>query len=57
MVNAVSMYAGCGVGQVTDVPTAARIVERMTAEAIQSPRPEADPGSEATTSSEDDRLG
>ena len=32
-VAAMAMYAGCGVGEVTDVPTAAQIVERMVAEA------------------------
>jgi nitronate monooxygenase len=33
-VAAMAMYAGCGVGDIADVPTAALIVERMTAEAV-----------------------
>jgi hypothetical protein len=32
-VGAMAMYAGCGVGDIADVPPAARIVERMMAEA------------------------
>jgi hypothetical protein len=28
-----AMYAGCGVGDMTDVPAAGQIVERMMAEA------------------------
>ena len=33
-VAAMAMYAGCGVGDIADVPTAAQIVERMMAEAV-----------------------
>jgi nitronate monooxygenase len=33
-VAAMAMYAGCGVGDIADVPTAAQIVDRMTAEAV-----------------------
>ena len=33
-VTAMAMYAGCGVGDICDVPTAGAIVERMTAEAL-----------------------
>ncbi len=29
-----AMYAGCGVGDIADVPTAAQIVDRMMAEAV-----------------------
>ena len=29
-----AMYAGCGVGDITDVPTAAEIVDRLIAEAV-----------------------
>jgi hypothetical protein len=29
-----AMYAGCGVGDIADVPTAAQIVERMMAAAV-----------------------
>jgi hypothetical protein len=29
-----AMYAGCGVADIDDVPTAAQIVERMMAEAV-----------------------
>jgi hypothetical protein len=32
-VAAMAMYAGCGVGDIADVPTATQIVERMMAEA------------------------
>jgi len=31
---AMAMYAGCGVADIADVPTAAQIVERMMAEAV-----------------------
>ena len=33
-VAAMAMYAGCGVGAIADVPTAAQIVERMMEEAV-----------------------
>ena len=33
-VTAMAMYAGCGVGDIADVPTAAQVVERMMAEAV-----------------------
>jgi nitronate monooxygenase len=33
-VSAMAMYAGCGVGEITDVPTAAILLERMVAEAV-----------------------
>jgi NAD(P)H-dependent flavin oxidoreductase YrpB (nitropropane dioxygenase family) len=33
-VTAMAMYAGCGVGDITDVTSAARIVERMMADAL-----------------------
>ena len=33
-VAAMAMYAGCGVGDITDVPTAAQIVDRMMTEAV-----------------------
>jgi nitronate monooxygenase len=33
-VSAMAMYAGCGVGDITDVPTAATVLERMTADAV-----------------------
>jgi NAD(P)H-dependent flavin oxidoreductase YrpB (nitropropane dioxygenase family) len=33
-VSAMAMYAGCGVGDITDVPTAAGIVDRLIAEAV-----------------------
>ena len=33
-VAAMAMYAGCGVGDIADVPAAAQIVERMMAEAV-----------------------
>jgi nitronate monooxygenase len=33
-VAAMAMYAGCGVGDIADVPTAAHIVERMMQEAV-----------------------
>ena len=33
-VSAMAMYAGSGVGDITDVPTAAIVLERMTAEAL-----------------------
>jgi hypothetical protein len=33
-VAAMAMYAGCGVGDIADVPTAAQIVDRMTTEAV-----------------------
>jgi hypothetical protein len=29
-----AMYAGCGVGDIADVPTATHLVERMMAEAV-----------------------
>jgi NAD(P)H-dependent flavin oxidoreductase YrpB (nitropropane dioxygenase family) len=32
--TAMAMYAGCGVGDIDDVPSAAQIVERMTADAL-----------------------
>jgi NAD(P)H-dependent flavin oxidoreductase YrpB (nitropropane dioxygenase family) len=32
--SAMAMYTGCGVGDITDVPTAAQIVERMMEEAV-----------------------
>jgi len=35
------MYAGCGVGDIADVPAAAQIVERMMAEAVPLLRPQA----------------
>lgn len=33
-VAAMAMYAGCGVGDITDVPPAAEIVDRLIAEAV-----------------------
>jgi hypothetical protein len=33
-VSGLAMYAGCGVGDITDVPTAAKLLERMTVEAM-----------------------
>jgi NAD(P)H-dependent flavin oxidoreductase YrpB (nitropropane dioxygenase family) len=33
-VTAMAMYAGCGVGDVSDVPSAARIVDQMVADAL-----------------------
>jgi nitronate monooxygenase len=33
-VSGMAMYAGCGVGDIADVPAAAMLVERMTAEAV-----------------------
>lgn len=33
-VTAMAMYAGCGVGDITDVPPAAEIVDRLIAEAV-----------------------
>jgi NAD(P)H-dependent flavin oxidoreductase YrpB (nitropropane dioxygenase family) len=33
-VSAMAMYAGCGVGEIDDVPSAAQIVDRMTADAM-----------------------
>jgi nitronate monooxygenase len=33
-VTAMAMYAGCGVGDITDVPTAAETVDRLIAEAV-----------------------
>ena len=33
-VAAMAMYAGCGAGDIADVPAAAQIVERMMAEAV-----------------------
>ncbi len=33
-VAAMAMYAGCGVGDIADIPTAAQLVDRMTAEAV-----------------------
>ena len=38
-VAAMAMYAGCGVGDVTDIPTAAQIVDRMTTDALAALRP------------------
>jgi hypothetical protein len=29
-----AMYAGCGVGEINDVPSAAQIVDRITADAL-----------------------
>jgi nitronate monooxygenase len=40
-VAAMAMYAGCGVGEIADVPTAAQIVDRMTAEAVRLLAPSA----------------
>jgi hypothetical protein len=40
-VAAMAMYAGCGVGDIADVPTAAHIVERMMAEAAPLSSPPA----------------
>jgi hypothetical protein len=40
-VAAMAMYAGCGVGDIADVPTAAQIVDRMTTEAVALLRPPA----------------
>jgi hypothetical protein len=33
-VTAMAMYAGCGVGDISDVPSAARIVERIMEDAL-----------------------
>jgi hypothetical protein len=33
-VTAMAMYAGCGAGDIADVPAAAQIVDRMMAEAV-----------------------
>jgi NAD(P)H-dependent flavin oxidoreductase YrpB (nitropropane dioxygenase family) len=33
-VTAMAMYAGCGVGDITDAPTAAEIVDRLMTEAV-----------------------
>ena len=36
-----AMYAGCGVGDIADVPTAAQIVERVMVEAVPLLPPQA----------------
>jgi nitronate monooxygenase len=40
-VAAMAMYAGCGVGDIDDVPTAAQITDRMTTDALQLLSPSA----------------
>jgi nitronate monooxygenase len=42
-VAAMAMYAGCGVGDIVDVPTAAQIVERMVVEAAPLLSPQREP--------------
>jgi hypothetical protein len=43
-VAAMAMYAGCGVGDIDDVPSAAQIVDQMMADALPLLSPPASSG-------------